>query len=88
MFGLIVLGTIAIVAGASYCMVVDNNGTFTDGGTAVVGCVAATASGVVFQHDFNDTAAPYFSLSVPANVGCADGQREGFANLASFHCVV
>ncbi len=74
----------SIVNGASYCLVLDDNGDFTDGGSSVGSCAEATAAGVVFQHDFNDNVAPYFSLTSPDDMGCADGEREGFLDRALY----
>ena len=60
----------AVQTGETYCLLVDDDGNFTNGGTVQVGCVVA-ASPVSFSHDFNTGSAPFFTLGtvVPGTVG-------------------
>ncbi|MBP9070718.1 MAG: DUF11 domain-containing protein [Caldilineaceae bacterium] len=52
-----------IQTGRTYCLLVDDDGVFTNGGTTEVGCVVASGP-VGFSHDFDTASAPYFTLGL------------------------
>ncbi|RLT37902.1 MAG: hypothetical protein DWI57_12995, partial [Chloroflexi bacterium] len=52
--------------GKTYCLLVDDDGNFTNGGSTEVACAVAN-SPISFSHDFDTTTAPYFTLGTQAS---------------------
>ena len=53
----------ALQTGATYCLLVDDDGDFTNGGTTEVACTVGSGP-VSFTHDFATGSAPYFTLGI------------------------
>ena len=62
----------SLQTGETYCLLVDNDGNFTNGGTTQVACTVANSL-VTFSHDFATGTAPFFILGTVTVVPTAPG---------------